>query len=149
MCEVALSFSELFSTNVTQATRFHPFGQYKRSVCRSICRNKSISHQQKSILNLRICRRCRIPIVHCPPAGHRSPRVGQGTDATGVCLSRADGWNECCASLYISQPFGGFRHERSHVLCVNVACVQRPARRFEGRRPTHSRRSLRYRKICL
>lgn len=26
-------------------------------------------------------------------SGHRSPRVGQGTDATGVCLSRADGWN--------------------------------------------------------
>ena len=56
-------------------------------------------------------------------SGHRSPRVGQGTDPTGVCLSRADGWNECWASLYISQPFGGFRHERSHVLCVNVACV--------------------------
>ena len=73
---------------------FHPFGQYKRSVCRSICRNKSISHQQKSILNLRICRRCRIPIVHCPPADTAVPVWGKARMQLGsVYLALMVGMN--------------------------------------------------------
>ena len=101
---------------------FHPFGQYKRSVCRSICRNKSINLTNKGWFSTpgSVADAESQPfIVH-----QRTPQSPCGARHRcnwGMFISRW--WLECWASLYISQPFGGFRHERSHVLCLNVACV--------------------------
>lgn len=77
--------------------QFPPFRQNKRSACRPICR-ESI-HKQKSILNSRICRKCRIPTVRCLPVDTAVPVWGKAASATGVMVGMLE--LECIQYNYI------------------------------------------------